>query len=410
MLTAERAQTGTTRNELDRAAEWERAVQVLDLSPALVRRLKTPQIECVSRHPSLGGGSDGVARLHIAANERSCEESLVRVSVGAGCSGANTAAEAQQIQLAAALAGMQGAGAAIGLQIPVSAIGERDLWQLSRDCAAVVARVVGDARLFPADVASAAFARWMSEAAAQFGVKLRMGDVDPAEYAAELDELRSDTILCLTSLALHKAGKKLATSRASVIGTGPIARQCLQKLEQAGARLVAVADESGAVMNTAGLEVPELLRHIRSGGLLAEYPGAQHALHSEAAGVAAEVILLCAEETELTEDNVSAIRSATVVIDGSGHCVTCGAALALSACNVQVIDQSILWGMEMVPELLPGVHRLTRSGRGSRLRQHVEELWGDIQQFGEKYALPLYSATLALGIHRLAVRMGGVRP
>ena len=296
------------RIDLDEAAEWERAAKTLDLDPGLVHRLANPQLECVSRHECSGGA----ASLYIASGEQNCGKCVTAVAVGSGISGADVAADARELQVEAALTGADGCTASVGLQLPSSSLTEEQLWQLARECAPVFARIIGDSWLVPSDISSSAFAMWMSHTAAQFGSKLTMPLSAPQTYCSQLQAAMAESIVETSLLALEELGKKLRLATATVIGIGPVARGCIQRLHQSGARVVAVADESGAIVDSAGIEIAPLLRHIETGGLLAEFGGAEHALHSEALAIASDLLLLDMAGTELTVSNVDAVKSLIV--------------------------------------------------------------------------------------------------
>ena len=126
MAPAKSASAFAAKNEdgLDRAAAWERAAQILDLSADLTRRLRTPELECVSRHEVRGSP----ASLYFAKMFSSCEGTLLRVELGAKCSASRAVSEARELEVQAALADCPWAAAAAGLQIATGTCNEQEVW------------------------------------------------------------------------------------------------------------------------------------------------------------------------------------------------------------------------------------------------------------------------------------------
>jgi glutamate dehydrogenase (NAD(P)+) len=395
MFTTNNSSTGQI--DLDTAAEWERAAKILDLDPGLVRRLGHPQLECMSRHEC----AEGVASLYIAAGERSCGDCVTSVAVGSGTSAADIAAEAHEIQVEGALAGADVRTAAIGLQLPSSSLNEEELWRLSQQCAPVVARIIGDTWLMPHDVSSSAFAMWMSHAAAQFGSKLTMPLSAPQAYCSQLHAAMAESIVETSSLALEDVGRKLRSATATVIGIGPVARDCIRRIHKRGARVVAVADESGAVVDSKGIEVTRLVRHIESGGLLAEYATAEHALHSEAFVIASDLFLLDMAGVELTASNAAAVK-ASIVVEGPSAELSFRAVLELNERGVVVIPRLLMRCVRTLPDTREWQYSATE--RETRLRQLLSQLWADVTAVRQSRAVPLDAAVRILALQRLAER------
>ncbi len=396
-------------SDLQRSAAWERAAQILDISPELARCLRTPQLECVSRHGS-GSNSGGVASLHMATMSPGCEGTLLKVAVGVNCFAPSVASAAQELQLRAALAGCEYAGAALGLQLATSSISEQDLWHLARECAPVIVRMLGnDALLLPEDLASAAFARWTSEAAVQLGHKLRMPAVPAEDYCASRNELYAESVVCLTSLALEECSKKLRGSAVSVVGTGPLARACVQNLVAGGARIVAAADESGSLLDAGGLNIPDLLRHITAGGFAAEYPGATHGLHADAFTFPADVLLLCAPVADFAQ-GLRALGRSTIVVDVVDAFLRSDAEDWLMEHEVCLVDGTILGAGSIRAELTARQSGFSSKERHANLNAELASMWESIRKVARNYQLSLHAAALTLALQRFAQRERSSRP
>jgi glutamate dehydrogenase (NAD(P)+) len=403
MFTTDTAPAGRAISfgDLDHEAEWERAAKLLDLDPDIVRRLRHPQWECVSRHECSAGELSGAASLFIAMARPNRGESVASLAVSGQVSASSIAAAAQELRLQASLLEVAQDTAAIGLQLPSTIIDEQELWQLSRDCAPIVSRFLGEVQLLPADVASAAFANWMASVAAQFGGKLRAPAMRPEEYGSTLDEMIAESIVAMSALELEEIGKNLRGATAAVVGGGHIARRCMQLFQEAGMRIVAAADESGAVVESAGIETAPMFLHLDAGGLLVEYPDVQHALHSDAISMAADILLLESHGAEITEGNAASVQ-APVVVEASAGNLTCATTQALSDRGVTVIPSHVTQCLRVLPDLGSSRARWLRKERAEKMRQRLGQLWNDLSELRKRHQLPLPRAALVLGLQRLA--------
>src|SRR5919206_141457 len=88
-------------------------------------------------------------------------------------------------------------------------------------------------------------------------------------------------LMIVTRETLRRIGRDLAGASVAVQGFGNVGSNAARLLHQAGARVVAVSDVSGAIYDPAGLDLPRLLDYYREHSQLAGFPGAQ-ALDNEA--------------------------------------------------------------------------------------------------------------------------------
>jgi glutamate dehydrogenase (NAD(P)+) len=396
MFTTEVAAFGQRTNfeDLDRNIEWERAARILDLDPRMVRRLHKPRMECVSRHECVAG----VASLYVAAGPRNCGKTVATIALESGIGAHDVCEGERELQLELALAEVHENSAVIGVQLPSAPMTEQEMWELARQCVPIVSRVLGNTRLVPGDICSAAFANWMAHEAAQYGVKLNAPKIEPEKYCAQRHQSIAESVVQLSAMGLQEKGKKLRGARATVIGLDRMAWKCMQTMHDAGVLMVAVADESGAVIRKAGIDVPPLLQHLESGGLLAEYTDAEHALHSEALAVDADILLLGARGDEITEKN-SASVGAAIVIEGQSNGLDSDATDALNDRGVLVVPNRLTRYLQVREEF---VHRRPDAGWHGNQGEMLKSAWQEIATIRERHGLALPTATLLLALQRLA--------
>jgi glutamate dehydrogenase/leucine dehydrogenase len=380
---------------------------VLDIAPEMLRKIRFPRFESVSHHETLHGAG---GMLYIASGRLGCEGVRACIAAGSDVTSSKVANQWQELQLSEALGGSGGACAAIGLHLTEAATGEHELWQLTQSCAPVIARTLQQATLLPRDLASAAVSGWMSHAAAQFGFKIRTAAANPVEYCAELDRRRAQAMLHLGTLALQELGKVLENCTVAVVGTGPLACECLQGLRQSEARVIALADESGSLLDSGGIDLSPVLRHAQSGGLLAEYKEGKHALHAAALSAGADLLMLCSSATEIVEANSRSVRPGTVVIDGGASSLAWDATQELGEREILVIPARVVRAAESVDEFLSGSHLDYLQNRDEQLRSYVAEIWERIRKLRKLHGLSAPEAVMLLALGKLAEWERNTRP
>jgi glutamate dehydrogenase/leucine dehydrogenase len=374
--------------EMEDEIAWERAAKLLDIDRGVLRRARTPRMEWVSRHDCAAGAGS----LYGATNQIS-NAGFATVLVGSAMRPAQVAEEAIALQMELALAASEKGGAAIGVQLPSTAVSERDIFDLARECAPVVSRFCGDARLLPTDTMSAAFSNWMASAPSVLGAKLRAPGEAPERYLAEEERRSAHAIAHLSAVALDEIGKKPRSARVAIIGLDALGRECMREMQELGVHIVAVADESGGLVNEAGIEIAPLSKHVEGGGLVAEYVGAEHIAYAEALALQTDVLLLTAHGRAVTEGNARSNASA-VVVAGSRGCVSPGVSEDLSASGVIVIPNLLVRSCRWM-----GVEDL-----------RLESAWKDLNAVRKTHSCSFSMAPLLLSLHRLAERERSASP
>src|SRR4029077_12092751 len=80
-------------------------------------------------------------------------------------------------------------------------------------------------------------------------------------------------LLYVTRETLKRVGRELPDSAVAVQGFGNVGSNAARLLHQAGARVVAVSDVSGAIYDPGGLDVPRVLAYYRETGQVRGFPG-----------------------------------------------------------------------------------------------------------------------------------------
>jgi len=110
----------------------------------------------------------------------------------------------------------------------------------------------------------------------------------------------------------------LGTATAAVQGFGNVGSAAAGYLHDAGTRVVAVSDVTGAVRNPDGLDIPALSLHMSEGGSLREFSGGEAMERDALLGLDVDVLVPAALEGAITAQNAAAVRAKLVAEGANG--------------------------------------------------------------------------------------------
>ena len=205
--------------------------------------------------------------------------------------------------------------------------------------------------------------------------------------------------------AMEKIGKKYEDSRVVIQGFGNVGRYAALDSYEKGAKVIAVNDLGGGVINEKGLNIPELFKHIAKNNSVNGFSGGDN-YKGEILEVDCDVLIPAAVGGVITSSNAEKI-SANVIIEGANSPTTVNADKILTDNGVLIIPdilanaggitasyfewvqntQNYLWKEVELYEKLIDV-----------LLTSFEEVW----KISEKQNCDLRTAALIKGIKRVA--------
>lgn len=145
-----------------------------------------------------------------------------------------------------------------------------------------------------------------------------------------LDELGATGYgLAIAAEAAAAAGQiGLRGARVAIQGFGAVGTHTARFLAERGASIVAVSDSRGAIGDSTGLPVDELVAWKRAGGQVAEFAGGEPLDRDSVIGTDCEILVPAARPDVITEANVHDVK-AMLVLEGANIPVTRDAEAAL---------------------------------------------------------------------------------
>ncbi|MBX3586545.1 MAG: Glu/Leu/Phe/Val dehydrogenase [Ramlibacter sp.] len=140
--------------------------------------------------------------------------------------------------------------------------------------------------------------------------------------------------------AAKHIGMDIASARVIVQGFGNVGGVAGKLFAEAGARVVAVQDHGGTIYREAGLDVPQLLKHVAEHRTVAGFEGAEIIPNDQFWDVDCDILVPAALEAQLTKDNAGRIK-ARMVIEGANGPTTPEADDILHDRNILVLPDVI---------------------------------------------------------------------
>jgi glutamate dehydrogenase (NAD(P)+) len=328
---------------LESALELEETARVLDLEGWIVERLRHPQREITAN------------LLLVCDNGQALNFTAFRVrhsdARGPGLGGIRLSPHAQLTETRAlamnmtwqcALLDVPFGGAAGAVVCDPAKLSERELRHLSKDYVEALRGTIGPGTdVLMEDMGSnPQVLAWMLDAHARAAGHLEPGAVagKPAVLFGLPDhaDAAAQGVFEALRMTVEESGRKLSGLRVALQGLGQTGSALARLLDDAGARLVAVADISGGMQSDAGLPVPALREWIAGKGVLVGFVEAEPVGNAEMLESGCDVLVLAAVPRQVTTANAPYIR-APLVIEAVEGAITHAAARMLEERRVVVV-------------------------------------------------------------------------
>ncbi|HUS19386.1 MAG TPA: Glu/Leu/Phe/Val dehydrogenase dimerization domain-containing protein [Terriglobales bacterium] len=136
--------------------------------------------------------------------------------------------------------------------------------------------------------------------------------------------------------AAKDLGMKLAGLRVAVQGFGNVGSNAARLTEELGAKIVAVSDVKGGIINRNGIDIRKLQAHVKAKGSVAGFPGTQPLTNEELLTCECDVLIPAALECVITPANAAKIR-ARLIVEGANLPTTPAADTILEGRDVTVV-------------------------------------------------------------------------
>ncbi len=217
-----------------------------------------------------------------------------------------------------------------------------------------------------------------------------------------------------TDQALKRFGWKREATRAIIQGFGNVGSQAARLMHEAGYKIIGVADISGGILNSHGLDIAQLLEYVKEHRTVQGFPGGESIGAQEILEQDCEVLLPAATESVINSKNAHKIR-ARILAEGANSPTTPPA-------------DDILFerGVFVIPDILANSGGVTvsyfewvqdRQGYfwpegmvNERLKHIMVNSFNDVVGYGERHNVNNRIAAYMLAIDRVAfsIKLRGI--
>jgi len=238
----------------------------------------------------------------------------------------------------------------------------------------------------------------------------------PVEMGGSLGrrEATGRGVMIATRESCKHIGIPLKGARIAVQGFGNVGGVSAQLLAQQGAKIVAVTDWKGGVINDKGLDVEKLLAHVQQHRTVDGFPGGDPLAGEKLWGLDVEVLLPAALENQITMENAPQIK-ARIVMEGANGPTTPDAHRHLHERGVFVVPDILANSAGVTTSYFEWVqdrygYFWTEQEVNERLERKMCEAFDDVLKMSIKYKVDMRTAAYVVAINRVATvtRMRGM--
>ena len=205
--------------------------------------------------------------------------------------------------------------------------------------------------------------------------------------------------------AAPQLGLTPAESTFVVQGFGNVGSWAARILQQLGATMVGVSDASGAIRRDAGIDADDLASHLREGGKLTEFPGAEVIIPDDLLAIECDVLIPAALGGMIHEHNADRIN-ARLIIEGANSPTTPAADQILHEKDVHVVPDVMANAGGVVCSYFEWVQNLQHFRWSERevndkLGGVMRRAYRDVSARAREERLSLREAAYLVGIERV---------
>lgn len=212
-------------------------------------------------------------------------------------------------------------------------------------------------------------------------------------------------VIYATEKALEKAGKRISDCTMAIQGFGKVGMYAAIEGYAKGARVVAVSDVSGAIMNERGINIAELSRYVKEKKLIKDFPDAQHISNEDLITMPCDVLAPCALEGVIHQDNAKNVK-AKIIVEGANGPTTSEADEILNGKGCIVVPDILANGGGVVVSYFEWVQDIswlfwTEDEVRSKLREVIYKAFDKVWQFSDTHKVSMRTAAMASALQRL---------
>jgi glutamate dehydrogenase (NAD(P)+) len=206
--------------------------------------------------------------------------------------------------------------------------------------------------------------------------------------------------------ALEELKLKPGGSTAAVQGFGNVGSVTCHELFLRGVTIIAVGDRYGAIRRDDGIDIPALTRHVASGKLLRDFPGAEAISGEDVLTSPCTVLVPAALERVITAENAPRLRC-RVLAEGANGPTTPEADAILADSDIFIIPDVLCNAGGVTVSYFEWVQDIqqflwTEQQVNQKLEQLIMRAFHQVRDLARTRKLRMRTAALSLGVQKVA--------
>jgi glutamate dehydrogenase/leucine dehydrogenase len=222
------------------------------------------------------------------------------------------------------------------------------------------------------------------------------------------------------SFTVREAAKRLNINinGATVVvqGFGNAGQFAAQLVEEQGAKVIAVSDTQGAIINKNGFSVNELIKFKLENKSIHDFPGSTEISNDELLTTECTILIPAALENQITKDNASKIKT-KIVAEAANGPTTPEADQIFYESNILVIPDVLANSGGVTVSYFEWLQNLRReywseAEVNERLDVIMTKAFAEVYDAHQKYNTNMRTASIALAVNRVAdaIKLRGIWP
>ncbi len=219
-------------------------------------------------------------------------------------------------------------GAKGGVRVDPSQLSLKELEKLTRRYTSEIGIIIGPQQDIPApDVnTNSQIMAWMMDTYSMNTGSTATGVVTgkPIHLGGSLGRVKATGrgVFVTGREAARRINLPLDGARVAIQGFGNVGSSAAELFHSIGAKIVAVQDHTGAIANAGGLDMSELMPHVRNAGGVGGFKGAEKIGNEDFWDVPCEVLIPAALEGQITADRANRTKARLVLEGANGPTVS----------------------------------------------------------------------------------------
>lgn len=216
--------------------------------------------------------------------------------------------------------------------------------------------------------------------------------------------------------AVKKLGISLKAASVAIQGFGNAGQFAGQLLEEMGAKVVAISDSQGGILNENGLSVGSVRAHKEKTGSVVGFPGSRSISNEEILVTDCTILIPAALENQITKSNAAKV-TAKLVAEAANGPTTPEADDILYSKKIMVIPDVLANAGGVTVSYFEWLQNLrreywTEEQVNAMLDKKMTQAFSDVYDSYNKYQVNMRKASIALAVSRVtdAIKMRGLWP